>query len=42
MRCTLQDKQKIIIRDLKKIKTLMKYASVNEVGKLEEIIDNEY
>jgi hypothetical protein len=38
----LQDKQKIIIRDLKKIKTLMKYASVNEVGKLEEIIDNEY
>ena len=38
----LQDKQKTIIRDLKKIKTLMKYASVNEVGKLEEIIDNEY
>ncbi|CAM8370737.1 hypothetical protein [Candidatus Methylopumilus planktonicus] len=41
-RDVLQDKQKIIIRDLKKIKTLMKYASVNEVGKLEEIIDNEY
>jgi len=41
-RDTLQDKQKTIIRDLKKIKTLMKYASVEEFGRLEEIIDNEY
>jgi len=41
-RDTLQDKQKTIIRDLKKIKTLMKYATVNEFGRLEEIIDNEY
>ena len=38
----LQDKQKDIIRDLKKIKTLMKYASVYEVGRLQEVIENEY
>jgi hypothetical protein len=38
----LQDKKNQIIKDLNKIKTLMKYASVKEVGKLEQIIEDEY